>query len=767
MNQRRNQVRAESLGDQSFTAAGLQLGPVNSMKTAGLGAEMDKLAPTTETLETDNVSHTETLSTRRRFELSAYQGATAPIVTKNSDGSLGIEMDAMNENSGFYVRWTDLSYTVRPKWYQTMSRVQERTILNKLNGYFLSGELIALMGPSGAGKTTLLECLCLKNKEGVSGDIRVVGKPKIRIAVVPQHDDFLPQFTVTETIFFASRYKNRTYDISHRNIVRRVIQQLGLEGCQSNGITRCSGGQRKRVAIAQELVKKPNVLILDEPTSGLDSSSCSQTIGVLRQIIDVSSNSTPMSIVTTIHQPSARVMALFDRVYLLAHGGRLAFNGPPNEIVPLLKRIGAPCPPFSNPIDQLIEAVAEDFGRDKVERLIRLEVEKKIHFNSRLEAVSAQSLRKAILYDPCSFKDHLWIHVQRSTFQLLRDPILFSLRVILHFLMAFFFSFLWGLSTGKGAGCPTFNKQSISPISVALSGNLTKEESTDIDRVNDNLIFSVYGGMFTMYAAVMITVLSFPLDVKVLSKEYFNGWYSVGTYLAGKITSDAPFQIACVTMFATISYLMTNQPKSDYNWRFMVYAYSMVCLSLLSQTQGLIVGAIFMNSLSASVFVGPLTITPVFLFSGFARRYSRTADYLKPLVKLSYFHHAVKTIYTALYGFGRCKCNPGDYQLELDDVEYEDIESIARTQTSLGAAGAGAAAAGSDRDPTAGADSSLAPTRQIYIGQYKCDDSFQSLVMEELDIEDHDMYFGMVILMCYLIFLRGVVLLLLKYKVAR
>lgn len=711
----------------------------------------------------DEASYVDTVSQRlRRLDTSKTIG-NQPIVTRSADGLISIEMDAMNEESGYYVKWTNLSFTVQSTWFQAPCNRTSKTILRNLNGFFLSGELVALMGPSGAGKTTLLECLCLKNREGVTGDIEVVGKSKIRIAVVPQYDNFLPQFTVTETIFYASRYKNRTYDISHRSIVRRVIQQLGLEVCQSNSITKCSGGQKKRVAIAQELVKKPNILILDEPTSGLDSSSCYQTIAVLRRIIDSASASTPMAIVTTIHQPSSKVMSLFDRIYLMAAGGRLAFNGRPADIVPVLKSVDCPCPPFYNPIDHMIEVVSGDYGRDKVERLVKQEADKRIKFDSKLEAISAQSLRKAILYDPCPFEDHIWIHIQRSIFQLLRDPILFSLRIALHFIIAFFFAFLWGQDTGRGSGCPTFNKQSMSPISVAISGNLTKEEQLDTERVNDNLIFSVYGGMFTMYAAVMITVLSFPLDVKVLAKEYFNGWYSVTTYLTGKITADAPFQIFCVLMFASISYYTTNQPKSDYNWRFIVYTYSLVCLSLLSQTQGLIVGTIFMNNLSASVFVGPLTITPVFLFSGYARRYSRTADYLKPLVKMSYFHHAVKTIYSALYGFGRCKCNPSDYQLDMEDIDYEDIGTIAKTQTFshdiLPGSGAGELGLKSEE--------SYAPRQQVYIGQYRCDDSFQSLVMEELDIEDNDMYTGMIVLISYLLVLRAVVLLLLMYKVAR
>lgn len=616
----------------------------------------------------------------------------------------------------------------------------------------------------GAGKTTLLNCLCLKNKYGVNGEIMVVGKPRIRVAVVPQFDDFLPQFTVTEIIFYASRYKNRTYDISHRAIVKRVIQQLGLEVCQNNSISRCSGGQRKRVAIAQELVKKPNILILDEPTSGLDSSSCYQTIEVLRSIIDNSSASTPMSIVTTIHQPSAKVMSLFDRIYLLAAGGRLAFNGGPREIVPLLERIGSPCPPFYNPIDHMIELVSGDYGKKKVDRMIRVEKSKKIVFNRKLEAVSAQNLRKAILYDPCPFKDHTWIHTQRCTMQLLRDYVLY-IRIVCHFSIAFFFAYLWGLDIGKGTACPTFNKQNIGFVSSAFSANLTKEELQDSDRTRDNMIFIIYGATFIMYAACMITVINFPLDVKVLSKEYFNGWYTVSSYLTGRIASDFPFLIFCVSMFGTICWLLSSQPSSVYHWRYFVYIYCLISLSLISQAQGLIVGAIFMNNLSASVFVGPLSVTPMFMFSGYARSYARTADYLKPLVKLSYFHHAVRTIYAALYGFGRCKCNPNDYQLDMEYVDYEDMNSIVKTQSSLMIPANGIE---SDTIPIgSGKQEDSAIKQQIFIGGYSCDDSFQSLVMGSFDIEDNDMYIGMAILFAYIVVLRVVVLLLLMFKVRR
>lgn len=670
---------------------------------------------------------------------------------RTEDNCVSIELNSsLDDENVFYVRWNNLSYTVEPKLYERILGKSSKRILNGLNGFFLSGELIALMGPSGAGKTTLLECLCMKKSEKeMSGSLTVVGKPKIRIAVVPQYDDFLPQFTVTETIFYASRYKNLNHDISHRNIVKRVIHQLGLEVCQNNSISRCSGGQRKRVAIAQELVKRPNILLLDEPTSGLDSSSCYQTIKVLKNIISSSIGKFPLAIVTTIHQPSAKVMDLFDRVYLMAAGGRLAFNDLPSAILPALESVDCPCPPFYNPIDHMIEVVSGDYGSGKVEKLVSVQRKKKVNFDSKLESISSNSLRKAILYDPCPVFSHLWIHFQRSTIQLVKDPILFGLRISLHFVMAFFYASLWGREVGKGAGCPTLNKQSFSSIGTALSGNLTAEEIEDVNRINDNQIFTIYGGMFTMYAAAMIAVLTFPLDVKVLCKEYFNGWYTVPTYLTGKIAADFPFQVFSVAVFTSISYHITNQPSSDYHWRFAVYMYSLMILSMIAQTQGLLVGAIFMKNLSASVFVGPLTITPVFLFSGFARRYQRTSKSLKPFIKLSYFHHAVKTIYGALYGFSRCKCNPDDYRRNLDDFEYEDISSISRNS-------------GLSYDTT---DTNSEKT--IYIGKFKCDDSFQSLVMTELEIEDDEVWLGMAVMFGYLVVLRLLVLILVQLKVSR
>jgi ABC-type multidrug transport system ATPase subunit len=135
------------------------------------------------------------------------------------------------------------------------------------------------MGPSGAGKSSLLECVCGKRSKGLSGDIHISGTDTIKVGFVEQFDHLLERLTVKESIIFASRLRNadRQY-VDHETIALNLIEELGLEVCAQTHAIGCSGGQRKRLSIALELVSKANILVLDEPTSGLDSSATSQTI---------------------------------------------------------------------------------------------------------------------------------------------------------------------------------------------------------------------------------------------------------------------------------------------------------------------------------------------------------------------------------------------------------------------------------------------------------------------------------------------------------
>ena len=119
---------------------------------------------------------------------------------------------------------------------------------------------------------------------------------------------------------------------------------------------RCSGGQKKRISIALELVSRPNILILDEPTSGLDSVTTWQLANTL---LELTQQREPVSVVATIHQLSAKVFNLFHSIYILSFDGQCIYHGPPQELLPRLHKYGLECPKFHNPADFIVEVASK------------------------------------------------------------------------------------------------------------------------------------------------------------------------------------------------------------------------------------------------------------------------------------------------------------------------------------------------------------------------------------------------------------------------
>lgn len=277
------------------------------------------------------------------------------------------------------------------------SKARTANILNGLNGSVKSGQVTAILGPSGAGKTSLLSCLTGKNKSGVSGAVEVISTngglgrlEPLSVCQIPQKDYLLNQLTVRENLWFASRLKHPEEPFDHDINIERVVELLKLETCIDTKISKISGGQYKRVSIAQELLSNPDILILDEPTSGLDSLTCYKTVMVLRDLARLSPN--PMAIIVTIHQPQREVFDLFNHVYILAVGGRCIYEGHPSNSIKTINECGTGLSFDShmyNPASYLVEIASSEFGEKPIEVLVN---HQRQEFRQRTQAQDQRNL---------------------------------------------------------------------------------------------------------------------------------------------------------------------------------------------------------------------------------------------------------------------------------------------------------------------------------------------------------------------------------------
>lgn len=123
------------------------------------------------------------------------------------------------------------------------------------------------------------------------------------------------------------------------------MEAISLDDSRKTRTGNLSGGQKKRLSIALELVNNPNVMIFDEPTSGLDSSTSTQCMSLLKRLAMEG-----RTIICTIHQPSALVFDMFDHLFAI-DDGKCIYTGTTKNLVPFLKEIDLECPKFHNPSD--------------------------------------------------------------------------------------------------------------------------------------------------------------------------------------------------------------------------------------------------------------------------------------------------------------------------------------------------------------------------------------------------------------------------------
>ncbi|XP_025205078.1 ATP-binding cassette sub-family G member 4-like [Melanaphis sacchari] len=530
------------------------------------------------------------------------------------------------------IEFHDLTYAVN-------TTAGQRTILKGIHGFFRSGHLTAIMGPSGAGKSSLMNILAGYVRTDIKGQILTNGHPrnmqlfKKLSSYIMQEDLLQPRLTVIESLSYAARLKiGRELSKEDKDkAVNEVLELLGVSVCRNTFVEKLSGGQRKRLSVALELVNNPPVIFLDEPTTGLDIVAIKQCVTLL---VDLAKQG--RTVVCTIHQPSSSLFHMFDHVYMLARGSCI-YNGSPKQLVPFLAQVGHVCKPTHNPADFVFEVLDNDTITDLTREIQNGKVilcddldemengmaTSKLCRNDTLitlPPVFDNELDKIEAEYPSSFSTQFSILLARKTKQFSRNTIGLWISFFHH----------------------TF--------SALLLGSIYFGIGVDGNRPFENFKFCISVIVFFVYTHVMGPVLTFPSEVKLLRREYFNHWYSLKSYFFASVITSLPSMILFGTLFLSIVYFMSAQPIE---WiRFSQFMAIGLFTGYTSEGLGILIGSSVKNSTGA--VLTPALLAPMLALAVYGMGYGLAIEPLmESLMATSFLRYALVGVCISLFGNGR------------------------------------------------------------------------------------------------------------------
>ncbi|XP_016979350.2 ATP-binding cassette sub-family G member 1 [Drosophila rhopaloa] len=583
------------------------------------------------------------------------------------------------------------------------NRSNAKTILKGVSGRLRSGELTAIMGPSGAGKSTLLNILSGYKTSSIEGSVTMNGAERNLSAFrklsayIMQDNQLHGNLTVQEAMTVATNLKlsKKFSKPEKHSMIDDILLTLSLSEHRYTMTRNLSGGQKKRLSIALELVSNPPIMFFDEPTSGLDSSTCFQCIHLLKMLA-----AGGRTVICTIHQPSARLFEMFDQLYTLADG-QCVYQGSTKQLVPFLSTLNLECPSYHNPASYVIEVSCGEHGDhtrklvdaiDNGKRDIRLSADY-AGLKARNDLVKVQNLKAILDKNDASnvsgskYEDNLTLNngllngmvndivkegnassalvstnekgdalidVEKSvncTTALLTEEITSPERYPTSQFHQFWVVLKRTLLFSYRDWTLMYLRLFAHLLVGFLIGALYYDIGNDGAKVLSNLGFLFFNMLFLMYTSMTITILSFPLEMPVLLKENFNRWYSLKSYYLAISVADLPFQAIFCVIYVSIVYYFTSQPWELF--RFSMFLSACLLISFVAQSVGLVVGAAM--NVQNGVFLAPVMSVPFLLFSGFFVSFDAIPVYLRWITYLSYIRYGFEGTALATYGYGREK----------------------------------------------------------------------------------------------------------------
>ncbi|XP_045825395.1 ABC transporter G family member 15-like [Trifolium pratense] len=540
-------------------------------------------------------------------------------IEQNIDNDVGKnEMMKGVSKRGMHLVWEDLSVVI-----PNFGNGHTKRLLNGLNGYAEPNRIMAVMGPSGSGKSTLLDALAgrLSGNVIMSGKVLLNGKKRRLdyggVAYVTQEDILLGTLTVKETISYSAnlRLPSSMTKEEVNDIVEGTIMEMGLQDCANRLIGNwhlrgISGGEKKRLSIALEILTRPSLLFLDEPTSGLDSASAYFVAQTLRNIAHDGK-----TVISSIHQPSSEVFALFDDLFLLS-GGQIIYFGPADKAVEFFGKAGFPCPSRRNPSDHFLRCINSDFDTVTTTMASRSTHEPKTLAPSimnlptaAIKAILIEKYRwseyaicaRARIKEISNFEGHDYESKIKSQAKWWKQLSTLTHRSFVN--MSRDIGYYW--------------------IRLTIYVTLSLSVGTiffDVGSSYRSIFARGACGAFISGFMTFMSIGGFPSfieEMKVFYKERLNGYYGIAVYILSNFLSSFPFVAVMSFATGTITYYMV---KFRPGFSHLLY----ICLDLLGciavvETSMMIIAALVPNFLMGLI-IGAGYIGLMMMTAGYFRQ---------------------------------------------------------------------------------------------------------------------------------------------------